>query len=64
VHDSTVAKFVGSLYQELLRSGDIDAAVSEGRVALAVELEGDHAVVEWGIPTLHRHVNARQVFAP
>jgi hypothetical protein len=64
VHDVSVAKFVGALYEELLQSGDIDAAVSEGRVSLAVELEGDHAVLEWGIPTLHRHVASRQVFAP
>jgi hypothetical protein len=64
VHDVTVAKFVGALYEELLQSGDIDAAVSEGRVSLAVELEGDHAVLEWGIPTLHRHVASRRVFAP
>jgi CHAT domain-containing protein len=64
VHNTTVAKFVGALYEELLRSGDIDTAVSKGRISLAVELEGAHAVLEWGIPTLHRHVASRQVFAP
>jgi hypothetical protein len=61
VDDGTVAKFVGALYQELLQSGDIDLAVSEGRVTLALELE---SVIDWGIPTLYRHVNSSQVFAP
>ena len=61
VDDGSVAKFVGALYQELLQSGDIDLAVSEGRVALAVELE---SVIDWGIPTLYRHVNSSQVLTP
>ena len=64
LHNTTVAKFVGPLYEELLRSGDIDLAVSEGRVALAVELQPDDVVLEWGIPTLYRHVGASQVFVP
>jgi CHAT domain-containing protein len=64
VHNTSVPMFVGALYEELLQSGDIDTAVSEGRVSLWVELQGDHAVLEWGIPTLHRHVDSRQVLAP
>ena len=62
VPDATVATFVGALYEELLRSGDIDLAVTEGRIRLAVDLgSSPKAVLEWGIPTLYRHINGAQV---
>ena len=63
----SISPFVASLYDSLFRDGDIDAAVAEGRAALAVTLNkatGRDAVVEWGIPTLYRLANARQLFAP
>jgi hypothetical protein len=65
VPDQTVAAFVGALYRELLRSGDIDRAMSEGRVKLANDpaLQGT-TVLEWGIPTLHRRLLASQLFQP
>jgi len=61
VENGSIANFVGALYHELLQSGDIDLAVSEGRVALAVEVE---SFIDWGIPTLYRHVDSWRVVAP
>lgn len=60
----TVAPFVRALYAELLRSGDVDRAVNEGRVRLSADLSPPDDVFEWGIPTLHRRLGAAQVFAP
>jgi CHAT domain-containing protein len=67
VPDSTVATFVKPLYEELLRSGDIDLAVNEGRYLLANDqalTKGSSATLEWGIPTLYRHVAAAKIFEP
>jgi CHAT domain len=66
IPDSSVAIFVGALYKELLTGGNIDVAVSEGRVALAFNLGnfGDSAVLEWGIPTLYRIYGGSQVYEP
>jgi CHAT domain-containing protein len=65
VPDKTVATFVGALYRELLRTGDIDRATSEGRIKLANDpaLQGA-TVLEWGIPTLYRRLLASQLFQP
>jgi hypothetical protein len=61
--DEMVASFVGPLYSQLLKTGDIDQAVSFGRVNLFAQLSPPKAaVLEWGIPTLHRHINASQLF--
>lgn len=63
----SVAPFVGNVYSTLLSEGDIDKAVAEGRVALAIGIGGtirDEAVVEWGIPTLYRLPDAQQLFKP
>jgi hypothetical protein len=62
---TSIAPFVGSVYRSLGANGDIDRAVAEGRIALAVGIEGTtggDAVVEWGIPTLHRLPDAQQLF--
>lgn len=66
VPDSSVATFVGSLYESILRTGDIDLAMSEGRIALATQLvpHGDEAIVEWGIPTLYRHFACSKLYVP
>ena len=67
VPDSTVATFVRPLYAELLRTGDIDKAVSEARILLATDpalSQGGKAPLEWGIPTLYRHVAGAQIFKP
>lgn len=63
----SISPFVGSVYASLARDGDIDRAVAEGRVALAVGIggtTGGNAVVEWGIPTLYRLPDAQQLFQP
>ncbi len=67
VPDSTIATFVRPLYTELLKSGDIDRAVNEARILLANDpalSQGDSATLEWGIPTLHRHIAGAQVLKP
>lgn len=60
VSNGAMASFVGPLYTELLRSGDIDRAVVEGRIALDVDLQS----FEWGIPTLYRHYSASALYRP
>lgn len=63
IPDKTVATFVEAMYRELLNSGDIDRAVGEGRIRLSIDL-GDstnNAVLEWGIPTVYRHIAAAQI---
>lgn len=62
----SVAAFVGSLYASLLGHGNIDQAVTDGRVQLAVDLggtTGSKAVIEWGIPVLYRLCGASVLFA-
>lgn len=61
---STAASFVGPLYRNLLDCGDIDVAVAEGRVALFTNLNNSSASakLEWGIPTLHRHLSGLRPF--
>jgi len=63
----SISPFVGSVYTSLALDGDIDHAVASGRVALSLGLSaatGGEAVVEWGIPTLYRLADARQLFQP
>jgi hypothetical protein len=65
VPDSSVAAFVGELYAQLLITGDIDIAVSKGRLRLSAELDKPpDATLEWGIPTLYRHIAGAKVFVP
>lgn len=60
----TISPFVNSVYESLLRDGDIDAAVAEGRTTMSVAFDRytGTGIVEWGIPTLHRMANARQLY--
>ncbi|HKI35513.1 MAG TPA: CHAT domain-containing protein [Gemmataceae bacterium] len=53
----SVAAFVGTLYNQLLETGDIDLAVSAGRLKLWGSPLGDarQANLEWGVPVLYRH---------
>ena len=54
---------LGAFFAKLILSGDVDQAVSEGRHRLASDLEYDpFATLEWGVPTLYRHVAASQLF--
>jgi hypothetical protein len=65
VTNSIAATFAYGLYRSLLRTGDIDRAVSEGRIVLDLQKTTDnYAQIEWGIPTLYRHVDASQIFTP
>ncbi|CAB3669119.1 CHAT domain-containing protein [Paraburkholderia rhynchosiae] len=62
----SVGPFVAELYFSLLRTGNIDTAVMDARVALNASLQstvrrGD-AVFEWGIPTLYRLPGSGQLF--
>jgi len=61
---STAASFVGPLYRNLLDCEDIDVSVAEGRVALFTSLNNPatSAKLEWGIPTLHRHLSGLRPF--
>ncbi len=61
----TVAEFCGGLYDQLLRSGDIDEAVSFGRLRSYTTIargDDETAAVEWGIPVLHRAPGAERLF--
>ena len=64
ITNSNAAVFAGSFYRELLRSGDVDLATTSGRVALnfGPDLPREEARIEWGIPTVYRHVGAARVF--
>ena len=66
ITNSIAAKFAGAFYRELLRSGDVDQATSNGRLSLYAEpdLPNQAARFEWGIPTLYRHVGAALVWKP
>ncbi|MEP7147957.1 MAG: CHAT domain-containing protein [Acidobacteriota bacterium] len=67
VPDSTVATFVKPLYDSLFKNGDIDLAVNEARYLLANDpalTQGAFATLEWGIPTLYRHVAGSLILKP
>jgi hypothetical protein len=63
----SVAPFVGAMYETLLRHGDIDRAVAEGRQQLwscrqlATKASAN---LEWGIPVLYRHFANPRIFGP
>lgn len=61
----SIAPFVGAIYASLAQGAGIDEAVANGRVALKLGLSGTigaGAVLEWGIPTLHRLADAQHLF--
>ena len=65
IPDASVATFVGAFYESLLDKGDIDVAINEGRIALDLALgSSTQAAVEWGIPTLYRHVEMPMIYRP
>jgi hypothetical protein len=61
VPNLSVALFVGALYEELRQSGNIDLAVTAGRIALSMNLRQGP---EWGIPTLYRLSGAAMLYKP
>jgi len=65
VSNKTISPFVGEMYGKLIRSGDIDFAMTEGRIALYADLAKDASSgLEWGIPTLYRHYQGAQLYQP
>ena len=62
VTDSAVATFCGGFYESLLRSGNVDQAVSDGRAMLFTIGATNHTNIEWGIPTLYRRLGASVIF--
>jgi len=65
VTNSAAATFAKGLYSGLLRTGDIDIAVTDGRQMLWSQPRmGNQASIDWGIPTLYRHIGASKIFQP
>jgi hypothetical protein len=66
ITNKNAALFAGAFYAELLSSGDIDRATTKGRVELDFggRLPNDAARIDWGIPTLFRHLGAARTFKP
>jgi hypothetical protein len=70
VYNDTMAPFVGTLYIQLLDHGDLDLAVHQGRLAIKNVFGDDslapvqEANLDWGVPTLYRHISAARMFEP
>lgn len=59
----SVATFCAALYSDLLKEGDIDWAVNNGRIAVGVAYANvNAATVEWGVPVLYRRPGCSQLF--
>ncbi len=61
----SVAGFCAAFYRTLLETGDIDAAVTSGRLdsyATLIPSSEEAARVEWGIPVLYRHIGAQRIY--
>lgn len=63
VTNGVAATFSKAFYNELLKSGDVDLATAKGRVRLytGMSLKGGDANLEYGIPTLYRHISAAKI---
>jgi hypothetical protein len=64
IENSVAAAFAGAFYAELIESGDVDRATTKGRVSLdfGSALPNNVARIDWGIPTLYRHLGGAKVF--
>jgi hypothetical protein len=63
VNNSVAATFASGFYAGLLRTGDLDIAVGDGRQAIASQpAMGTQAAFDWGIPCLYRHIGAAEIF--
>jgi CHAT domain len=63
IQNSLAATFAGAFYGELLASGDVDHATTKGRLSLDFRGELNNAArIDWGIPTLYRHLFGAKVF--
>jgi len=63
---NTIPPFIAGLYNSLLAFGDIDRAFATARSALqhAEAASGASTPIIWGVPTLHRLPDGRQLFTP
>lgn len=61
---NTIPAFIAGLYNSLFAYGDIDRAFGEARCALkqAEKRVSMRAPIIWGVPTLHRLPDGRQLF--
>jgi CHAT domain len=66
IKTSAAAIFAQDFYSELLDSGDLDRATTKGRMLLNFqgETRNNEARIDWGIPTLYRHLGAAKAFEP
>jgi hypothetical protein len=66
ITNSSAAAFAQGFYSELLQSGDLDRATTQGRMFLHFggALPNNAAKIDWGIPTLYRHLGAARAFNP
>ncbi len=66
IQNSVAAAFAGAFYGDLLLSGDVDRAATQGRMSLDFRgtLPNNDARIDWGIPALYRHLGAAKVFLP
>jgi CHAT domain-containing protein len=64
IQNSIAAAFANAFYAELRESGDVDRATTQGRLSLNFggNLPNNEARIDWGIPTLYRHLGAAKVF--
>jgi len=63
ITNNLAATFASGFYNELLKTGDIDRAVGAGRLLLSMQRPiAGKATLEWGIPTLYRHLGAAKIF--
>ena len=64
IQNSVAAAFAGAFYGELLSTRDVDRATTKGRLSLDFHgnLPNNDARIDWGIPTLYRHLGAAKVF--
>jgi hypothetical protein len=64
IQNTVAADFANAFYAELRQSGDVDRATTQGRLSLnfGSNLPNNEARIDWGIPTLYRHIGAAKVF--
>jgi CHAT domain-containing protein len=64
IQNSAAATFADAFYSELLDSGDIDRATTKGRMSLGFggALPNNVARIDWGIPSLYRHLGGARAF--
>jgi hypothetical protein len=60
IRDSSALEFSRTVYRRLATGDSIDAAVTEGRLAIA---RGHGALLEWGTPVLYSRVEDGRLFA-